>query len=136
MAHYDSTSTVVCDVACGEDEHGIWLAGHIRSGADEATVAALRASALSGDWRMVRGQMELIAALAVNVPGFAVPRVRVGHHGDEQVSLVAAGAMQTQRRGEEWLDMDAVVEAVEQALSQRSARRERMSTLRQRVGVN
>lgn len=93
-AHYDNTGTVVADVTAGEDEHGIWVAGWVRPGASEQDVAALRAAALSGDWRTVRGgDLELVAALAVNVPGFPVPRVQVGISASGE-ALLAAGIVE------------------------------------------
>lgn len=87
--HYDNTGSVVADIAAGEDAHGIWIAGRARPGVN---LDALRASALSGDWRKINGRLELVAALGVNVPGFPIPRARVA--SGEQVSLVAAGAVQ------------------------------------------
>lgn len=94
-AHYDHTGTVVADVACGEDEHGIWVAGALRSTVTDDVVRALRAAKLSGDWRNVEGNLELVAALAVNVPGFPIPRTRasVVASGEtpQVVSLTAAG---------------------------------------------
>ena len=90
-AHYDHTGAVVADVAAGEDEHGIWVAGALRSNVDEETVARLRASALSGDWRRVGSSLELVAALAVNTPGFPIPRARVA--SGAPLALVAAGVL-------------------------------------------
>jgi hypothetical protein len=88
-AHYDNTGTVAADIAVGDDAHGIWFSGRLRPDADAAQV---RAHALSGDWRPVSGRLELVAALAVNVPGFPVPRARVA--SGEVMALVAAGAVQ------------------------------------------
>lgn len=76
-AHYDHTGTAWADVAAGEDEHGIWIAGAARPGLDDATLRAALAAPLSGDWRPMRGGLELVAALGVNTPGFPVPRARV-----------------------------------------------------------
>jgi hypothetical protein len=94
VSHYDSTSTAVADVTAGEDEHGIWVAGVLRPNITDEQVHALRAAAISGDWRQVRpgqDEMELIAALAVNVPGFPIPRPSMlVASGGEQLSLVAA----------------------------------------------
>ena len=89
MAHYDNTGSAVADVAVGEDEHGIWLAGAIRPTASDEQVHMLRASAVSGDWRPIGRGMELVAALAVNRPGFPITKA-VTHDG-ELTSLVAAG---------------------------------------------
>jgi hypothetical protein len=76
-----------------DDSHGIWVAGCIRADADPAKVAALRASGqVSGDWRPIGGKLRLVALLAVNVPGFPVPRMRARVAGGQQVmALVAAG---------------------------------------------
>lgn len=90
-AHYDNTNTVVADVAAGEDAHGIWVAGMLRHSVTPAQVQALRASPLSGDWRSVGGSLELVAALAVNTPGFPVPRARVA--SGAPIALTAAGVV-------------------------------------------
>lgn len=74
LAHYDNTGTAVLDVAVGEDAYGIWLAGAVRPGATVAQVEAVRRSSLSGDWRDQNGALEMRGLLAVNTPGFAVPR--------------------------------------------------------------
>jgi hypothetical protein len=74
VAHYDNTGSVVADVAAGEDTFGIWVAGVLRPGLTDDQVAALAAAALSGDWRRTASGLELVAALAVNVPGFPIPR--------------------------------------------------------------
>lgn len=91
--HYDNTGAQVAVVRAGEDEHGIWLAGSVVPEATAEQVAALRRSPLSGDWRRVAGNLELIAALAVNAPGFPIPRPRAAVDGVRQASLVAAGVV-------------------------------------------
>lgn len=83
-AHYEHTGVAVADVAAGEDIHGIWIAGVLRPDVTPEQIRVLQASPLSGDWRRIGGQLELVAALAVNSPGFPIPRV-----------LVAGGAVQT-----------------------------------------
>lgn len=93
-AHYDDTGAAVADIATGEDEHGIWVAGALRSDLSDEQLRTLRASSLSGDWRSIGGQLELVALLAVNVPGFPVPAVAAGAARDDgQLSLVAAGVV-------------------------------------------
>lgn len=96
VAHYDNTGTRVADVAAGEDAHGIWVSGALAPGLSPEKVTALKAAALSGDWRLVNGSMELIGLLAVNVPGFPVPRPRMAlaasaEGEDVPLALVAAG---------------------------------------------
>jgi hypothetical protein len=87
--HYDHSGACVAVVRAGEDAHGVWVAGTLTAGCDERKVAELRRSPLSGDWRRIGNGLELVAALAVNVPGFPVPRSRVA--SGVPMSLVAAG---------------------------------------------
>jgi hypothetical protein len=106
MAHYDHSGTAVAQVAAGEDEFGIWFSGALMPGVTADQVRLLRSLSLSGDWRPVGGKLEMIAALAVNVPGFPIPRglravtprelvasamPAMREHGGEVVAMVAAG---------------------------------------------
>lgn len=84
--HYDNTGTVAADVRAGEDEFGIWVVGALRSHLTDVDIRAFRSAPLSGDWRRIAGRLELVGALAVNVPGFPVPRAR---------ALVASGETET-----------------------------------------
>ena len=93
-AHYDNTGSVVADVAAGDDDYGIWVSGLIRPGTTPEQVAAIRAGALSGDWRSIGGHLELVAALVVNVPGFPIPHTGLAASGGVQSALVAAGLVQ------------------------------------------
>lgn len=98
--HYDNTAVAAADVRVGEDEFGIWVAGAVRPDLDEMSARRLRGATLSGDWRAVKlsdgsSNRELIALLAVNVPGFPVPRpqalVASGEGGLIVTAQVAAG---------------------------------------------
>jgi 2'-5' RNA ligase len=94
--HYDNTGAAVADVAVGNDTNGIWVAGVIRPGADPLKVYELQAAGqVSGDWRRIGGQLRLVGLLAVNVPGFPVPKMRArvaSGAGEKTVkALVAAG---------------------------------------------
>lgn len=89
-AHYDDTGTAVADVSVGEDDHGIWLAGALRPDLDAAAIRALMASDVSGDWRRQGGNLELVAILAVNVPGFPKHRVKQRHEDAQVASMVAS----------------------------------------------
>ncbi|MEV4895107.1 hypothetical protein AB0K48_37590 [Nonomuraea sp. NPDC055795] len=92
VAHYDNTCAQIAVVRAGEDEHGIWVAGALIPGVTPEQVAELRRSPLSGDWREVRGRLELVAALAVNSSGFPIPHPRVELAQQGRVrALVAAG---------------------------------------------
>lgn len=92
VKHYDDTNSAVADVTVGEDRYGIWAAGALRPSVTPEQLRTFRASPLSGDWRPINGGLELVAACAVNVPGFPIARARVAS-GSVQ-ALVAAGAGQ------------------------------------------
>lgn len=86
--HYDNVGTAVAAVFAGEDEHGIWVSGRIVPGVAHDSVSALQRSPISGDWRRIGGNLELIAAHAVNVPGFPIPRAKVKFANDVQHTLI------------------------------------------------
>lgn len=87
--HYDNTGWAAAVVNVGEDRHGIWVNGALTTTMTPEKVAEFRAAALSGDWRTVNGNLELIAALAVNNPGFPVYR----EEGNRAFSLMAVGVV-------------------------------------------
>ncbi|MFN2347648.1 MAG: hypothetical protein ABR616_18295 [Dermatophilaceae bacterium] len=129
LAHYENTGFAAADVSAGEDAHGIWIAGRIRPGAKPEQVEALRASPLSGDWRRVGGNLELVAVLAVNSPGFPVPRALVAS-GDVH-ALQSAGALHPSTAVPGWdlPDDDA-------ALLRRMAQRERTAIRARRASAD
>jgi hypothetical protein len=92
MAHYANNGKCAAYVRAGDDEYGVWVSGVLDPGLTDTEQVRARAMTLSGDWRTIDGRVAFIAALAVNVPGFAVPRRTTGAEG-QLVSLVAAGAI-------------------------------------------
>jgi len=89
-AHYDNSCTAVAIGRVVDGEHGGWFSGVLLPGVSDERKAELLRSPISGDWRPDRANgnhFELIAALAVNVPGFPITEVVDG----EQTSLIAAG---------------------------------------------
>jgi len=94
--HYDDVSTTVAVVNAGDDQYGVWVAGAIKGNITDDQIDTLRESPPSGDWRTDSfGNLELIGVHAVNVPGFAVPRFRVGEDGQRRFALIASSAMVT-----------------------------------------
>lgn len=89
-AHYDNSALAAAAVRAYEDEWGIAVSGMVIPGTPLEVVEELRLSPLSGDWREYDGNLELVAALGVNVPGFPI----VGTENGRQVSLAAAGVVQ------------------------------------------
>ena len=89
--HYDDVDARVAKVVAGEDEFGIWVAGWILPDARPEAVEVFKSSPVSGDWRWIGGQLELIAVCSVNTPGFPVPRARVAMSGSKtQRTLIAS----------------------------------------------
>lgn len=86
--HYDNTGTVSAVVNVGENRFGIWAAGALVADLSPEQAAELRRSPISGDWRRINGNLELVAALAVNVPGFPI---LASLESGEVESITAAG---------------------------------------------
>jgi hypothetical protein len=76
-SHYDNTGSVGADIVASNGSHGIWVSGAVRPDVTEENLRTLRSSPLSGDWRRIGNQLRLVAALAVNTPGFPVSRTKV-----------------------------------------------------------
>ena len=105
-AHYDDVATTWAFVRAGEDQYGIWVAGQVNPDADEKNVRQGATASLSGDWRQIGGNLELVAALSVNTPGFPIPRSFSARPGERQ-SLTAAGALPVRDKRSEQADMIA-----------------------------
>lgn len=72
--HYDRPELAVAKVFAGEDDHGIWVSGWILPYADPTRVQMLKDLDVSGDWRQTGGNLEMIAACAVNTGAYTQPR--------------------------------------------------------------
>lgn len=92
--HYDHTGSVGAYVRAVDGKHGIWLSGAVRSDLSQEGVRDMRANPPSGDWRAFNGNLELIAALSVPVPGFPIlkPQFALAASGNNEVeSLILPG---------------------------------------------
>lgn len=108
--HYDDPSAAVAKVVAGEDEFGIWVAGWILPGASEDAVNVFRSNPVSGDWRRVGGNLELIAVCSVNTAGFPIPKARVAFSAGYQRTLIGtfgitpvAGTLEQAQTGESFV---------------------------------
>lgn len=91
-AHYDRPDAVRAYVVIGEDAIGIWFAGILKPGLTKQQIFDFKAlGALSGDWRYVGRDLELIGATAVNTPGFPLPSTGIAASAGRQTALIAAG---------------------------------------------
>ncbi|WP_229434723.1 phage head morphogenesis protein [Nocardia farcinica] len=88
LAHYDDVSTCWALVIAGENERGIWVSGAIHAQADEKMVQLALGTPHSGHWERVGGHPELIAAHAVNTPGFGIYEKVADREGD--LAMVAS----------------------------------------------
>jgi hypothetical protein len=92
VSHYDNTGTVIADVACGEDPYGIWFSGRVRPGVDpDLLFAAMASGRISGDWRKLGGNYELVAGLVVNVAGYPMPNPALVASGSGATAIIGEG---------------------------------------------
>lgn len=92
-AHYDNAGSAFALVRVGEDKHGIWFSGVAAPWATPEQIEMGLSAPLSGDWRNFGQGLELVAALAVNTPGF---NVRAGGTTDDDglpFAMVASGRL-------------------------------------------
>lgn len=91
-SHYDHTGSVGAFVRARNGNIGIWASGAVRSDISEEGFRDLRANPPSGDWRSMNRNLELVAALAVPVPGFPIPKVELAlaasANGETEVSTL------------------------------------------------
>lgn len=116
-SHYDNTGYGVADVRAGDDLFGPWVAGAVRPELPVEKLRVLRSSKISGDWRRVNGNLELVAALCVNVPGYPIPRTEVVaslENGEwELQSVTAAGIVVDEGGPGQGVDVLIAIEAAE-----------------------
>lgn len=104
--HYAHNGIAWANVRVTNGVYGPWVTGALRADVTDDQIAVLRAGALSGDWRRLGGNLELIGALAVTGPGFPIarealiasgleipqaPHVSTYTSGGELQALVASG---------------------------------------------
>ena len=132
VKHYDDTASAIADVHAGEDSYGIWVAGSLRPEAKPEQIRALRASAPSGDWRPIRGALELVAVCQVNVPGFPIARARVA--SGAVMALVAAGASTLAKlKADPIAEMASRIERLEKITTPKDELEARVASLKAKV---
>lgn len=114
-AHYDNTALAAADVTAGEDAFGIWVSGSIRPDLHPNQIRGLMASDVSGDWRRIGGNLELVAILSVNVPGF--PKIRV----KELEGLVASLSLPAYEAVELEEHINALAASIGRSVTQRQS---------------
>jgi hypothetical protein len=99
----------------------------MRPTATEQDMFTLKATgALSGDWRRIGGNLELVAALAVNVPGFPIPRLELAASANGvPTALVAAAIVERDPNADPDRIAIAVIARLDQREIDRAAARSR-----------
>jgi len=134
MAHYDNTGSCFALVRAYETPIGIEVSGVAAPWATAEQIEMGLAAPLSGDWRNFGQGLDLIAALAVNTPGFAV-RGREDADGKPAALVASLAPMPTGRKGRSGhamsaVDIEEVVNlAVSRALSAQAVVRERENAM-------
>lgn len=131
-AWYEDTGAVIADVTVGEDKFGVWASGALRPTVTEAQLREFNGAPPSGDWRPIRGGLELVGILGVNVPGF--PVVASAHVEDGEIKSLITGW--DPRDGEDVVEetydprTDVVLQQMAQAERARRRRHARAVALR------
>jgi hypothetical protein len=121
-AHYDNTGTTFALVRVGEDEHGVWFSGVAAPWATPPQIEEGITSPLSGDWRDFGRGLDLVAALAVNTPGFAA-RGRDDDQG-RPIALVASVGPPRPNRTTAGMSVEDVKAAVREVLAEKVTEQE------------
>lgn len=107
VEHYDSNGSNAAFGHVLDGEIGIWGSGVLDPDASQKSINRFAMSPQSGDWRGVRGSLELFASLAVNNPGFPIPDPKEWRKHGEAKSLTAAGVIDPDlvtEEGVEWIE--------------------------------
>lgn len=90
LAHYDDTGTAAARIRAIDGEHGVWVCGAMRPGLSLAQITEIMENPPSGDWRVFGGEYDMVAALAVPVPGFQNTNGRVYVAREPELGMVAS----------------------------------------------
>jgi hypothetical protein len=99
--HYDKTGKVAAFVKARDGRRGIYLTGATRSDLSPEGLRDLRANPPSGDWRNLRGKLEMIAALAVPIPGYQTPQMAMTASGGIEALILPGWCAECQDEIEE-----------------------------------
>lgn len=134
-AHYDNTGHAWAMVACGENERGIWFSGMLHPNADPELLKDVVASGrISGDWRPIGNDLEMVAGLTVNVPGFPIIQTTAAAEDGRQLSLVAAGVHAPNEEESTMsvkdVDLSLIASLVVDEMDARQQRRDRFAAIK------
>ncbi|MGW5147547.1 phage minor head protein [Rhodococcus koreensis] len=113
LEHYDNVATCWAFVKATEGKHGLWVSGMVNKQAPIEKVRAAATAPHSAHWERVGGFPELIAAHAVNSPGFPIMQKKMDRDGD--LALVASMAP---RHSKHVLDTSILRDVARQAVGE------------------
>ena len=113
IEHYDNTGTCFALVRAGEDAHGIFVSGIVAPWATPEQIEMGLSAPISGDWRTFNGRYDLVAALAVNTPGFLVRST-----ADSLVASLAPSPSDAERGGIEHYSLEDIRHIVIEAVAE------------------
>lgn len=123
-AHYDNVCTAFGLVRVGEDRFGIWFSGVPAPGVDPEVFQMGMTAPLSGDWRDCGAGLDMIAAHAVNSPGYPIYSAATGPDGRELARVASLGPSRRAAGGGFTLDRESLktllAEVVDAALAART----------------
>jgi hypothetical protein len=122
-AHYDNSGYRGAKVRMTEDQYGPVYSGITVAGLDGPRLEEFSESDTSGDWRRIMGNLELVAALCVNVGGF--PKVGLSLAASGEPLALVASAKAWGRTAT--FDYDAMADAVVQRIDQRETAKDLLS---------
>lgn len=136
-AHYDQSNSVVADIVIKEDAFGIGFAGAIRPNMDDEKRREFKATgSVSGDWRKIGGEYELVGVVVVGTPGFPIANVAIAASGGVQTALVAAGVVTPDNIVPDKLEAElGIVHAAADEVMYRLDRRDRITKLREKASI-
>lgn len=81
--HYANTGFLAAYGRAGKDQWGDWFAGVLAPGLTPEQFVTTKAMSLSGDWREIDGEVQLICALGCNIEALhtPIPRQLIGEDG-------------------------------------------------------
>lgn len=88
---YDDVGTAIADVVAWDTPGGVMCAGAARPHLSAEQIRTAMASPPSGDWRPIKGDLEMVGAHLVNVAGFPASRAALAASGTP-TALIASGA--------------------------------------------
>lgn len=90
--HYAHAGLQWADVRISDGVYGPWVCGAVHPDITDEQLRVLRVSSLSGDWRRIAGELDLIMPLTVNNPGFPIRREALAASGLRVMSTPHVGA--------------------------------------------